>query len=236
MLVVNGILLEGRLTVEAGDLGALHLEHTTIEPGTSSLVVEAGPGAADQNDQLRLVLSRSITGRLTLAESVAALEVHESIVHQGTGLAIRGAAGADSPGVPTVIRASTIHGGVRARTLEAENSIFTERVIVARRQTGCIRFCYLARRSLVPRRFRCLSNEGAAGMRVVPEFTDVAFARPAYMQLAAHGAPELHTGADDEGELGAFHFLQQTQRLANLRASLGEYLRLGLEAGAILVT
>jgi hypothetical protein len=36
--------------------------------------------------------------------------------------------------------------------------------------------------------------------------------------------------------MGAFRFLQQPQREANLRMSLGEYLRFGLEAGLVFST
>jgi hypothetical protein len=42
---------------------------------------------------------------------------------------------------------------------------------------------------------------------------------------------EITTGAEDGGEMGAFHLLQQAQRIANLRTALDEYLRVGLEAG-----
>jgi hypothetical protein len=33
--------------------------------------------------------------------------------------------------------------------------------------------------------------------------------------------------------MGAFHFLQQPQRKANLLSALDEYLRFGLEAGTV---
>jgi hypothetical protein len=36
--------------------------------------------------------------------------------------------------------------------------------------------------------------------------------------------------------MGAFNFLQQGHRLKNLRSSLDEYLRFGLEAGVFFVT
>ena len=36
--------------------------------------------------------------------------------------------------------------------------------------------------------------------------------------------------------MGAYNFLQQAQRMGSLRTSLDEYLRLGLEAGILLVT
>ena len=53
---------------------------------------------------------------------------------------------------------------------------------------------------------------------------------PGYCQLAAHCAPEIVSGADDESEMGAFHDLFQPQRTANLRARLDEYTPAGMEA------
>jgi hypothetical protein len=59
------------------------------------------------------------------------------------------------------------------------------------------------------------------------------FGRPAYMQLSASCPAAITTGAEDGGEMGAFHLVQQAQRLANLRNALEEYLRVGLEAGVL---
>ncbi len=56
------------------------------------------------------------------------------------------------------------------------------------------------------------------------------------MQLATAGPPEIATMAENDGEMGAFRFLAQPDRLKNVRTSLEEYLRLGLEAGIFLAT
>jgi len=61
------------------------------------------------------------------------------------------------------------------------------------------------------------------------------FGHPASMQLSASCPTAITQGAEDGGEMGAFHLLQQPQRLANLRTALEEYLRVGLEAGAFFV-
>ncbi|MEO0998513.1 MAG: hypothetical protein AAFX58_13435, partial [Pseudomonadota bacterium] len=54
------------------------------------------------------------------------------------------------------IARTTVFGRVQAHTIElGENSIFDGRVTVARRQTGCMRFCYVAPGSRTPRRYRC---------------------------------------------------------------------------------
>ena len=56
------------------------------------------------------------------------------------------------------------------------------------------------------------------------------------MQLGIASPCEISTGADDEDQMGAFHFLGQAHRIKNLRAALDAYLRFGLEAGIFFVT
>jgi hypothetical protein len=61
-------------------------------------------------------------------------------------------------------------------------------------------------------------------------------AEPGFGQLAASCPREISAGADDEGEMGAYGFLQQRRRVANLTSQLDTYLRFGLEAGLFYVT
>jgi hypothetical protein len=191
---------------------------------------------ATNNERLAVTVERSITGRVKVAEAASALEVRDSIIENSNGVAI--AAGDAS------VQTSTVLGRTTVRTLRAGNSIFTGKVTVQRRQTGCVRFCYLPRTSAVPQRYRCQPATAALAKRVIPQFTgalygaagNAPYGEPAYGQLALSCASEILIGAEDEGEMGAFHFLQQSRRLANLRASLDEYLRFGLEAGVFLVT
>jgi hypothetical protein len=207
--------------------------HTTLVPtaGAASLAVASGPQPEQRNDSLRLVLERCVSGPLAVAEEVTAVSVTDSIIdaadgHHGVAVA--------APA--TDIQSSTILGGVQARTLDAGNSILTERVTVERRQSGCVRFCYLPLSSAAPRRFRCQPASQEAAERVVPRFASVSYGQPVYGQLSPSCPDEIARGAEDEGEMGAFHFLQQPRRIDNLRASLDEYLRFGLEAGIFLVT
>lgn len=68
-------------------------------------------------------------------------------------------------------------------------------------------------------------------MNYKPSFTSEKYGKPNYGQLSQFSLPEISTGAEDNSEMGAFNYLQQPQRETNLRASLNEYLRFGLEAG-----
>ena len=76
-------------------------------------------------------------------------------------------------------------------------------------------------------------TRAAIQARLTPQFTSTDFGQPGYAQLSLRCAIEITTGADDGSEMGAFSFLQQPQRRANLLAALDEYLRFGLEAGMI---
>lgn len=79
-----------------------------------------------------------------------------------------------------------------------------------------------------------IENEIATWLK--PIFTDLRYGHSGYAQLYLQCPVEILEGAEDEAEMGVFHHLQQPQREANLRASLDEYLRVGLEAGIFYVT
>jgi len=235
VLWCNGVLIEGALNLVAAGgegLAALHVDHCTLVPAAGGL------GVASGHENLTIALTRSICGRLRASGRMKRIRVVESALDAGTGLAL------DAPDVAVAITAATIIGRTEVQQLEAENSIFTRRVDVARRQNGCMRFSFVPFGSHTPRRHRCQPDlalvsaadptaEAVTLARVVPDFTDEAFGAPAWLQLAATGPVEIAAGADDGAEMGVWWFLRQPQRQANLRASLDEYLRLGLEAGLI---
>jgi hypothetical protein len=153
----------------------------------------------------------------------------------GPGPALSGPGG--GPGAPTTILSSTIFGGANVRALAlASESIFYEPVVAQRRQIGCVRFSFVPPGSVVPRRFRCQPPDEATAGAVRPSFTSTTYGDPGYAQLTATCPRAISAGAADEGEMGAFHIVQSTQRVANLTANLDEYLRFGLEAGVFFAT
>jgi hypothetical protein len=224
-LVLDGLLLEQPVTVAAGDLGRLRIAHCTLPPASAGLTV------APSNGSLSVELEQTIAGPLDLGEAPR-VQIGDSIVDAGDGQAILAAQ------ATVDVRESTISGATQARTISASNSIFTGVVAVRHRQTGCVRYCYLPLASVVPRRFRCHPVDEAAAARVAPAFTslDLRTGPSAYGQLATLCPAEITGGADDEGEMGAFNFLKNAQRLSNVTSRMDEYLRFGLEAGVVFVT
>jgi hypothetical protein len=152
----------------------------------------------------------------------------------------------------TVLRC-TIIGAIMVHAIKlAEDSIFYGKVKVARRQQGCMRFCYVLPGSRTPRRYECqpdlaiLSAENELRLKakqqngkvieeelimirrlieeeVIPRFVSEHFGNPAYCQLSTDCASEIQKGAEDESEMGVFHDLYQPQRESILRMRLDEY-------------
>ena len=85
----------------------------------------------------------------------------------------------------------------------------------------------------MPRRYRCRPDpEDQADVgKSVPHFSSLQYGKAEYAQLSTLTPDIIRRGAEDEGEMGAFHHLYQPQRETNLRIRLAEYLRIGLEAG-----
>lgn len=240
-LWIDGPWLEGDLTLEdaaGAGLARLRLAHTTIVPGRGRL----GIGAA--HERLRVELVRAICGPIESDAPEVELAVRDSAIDA----ADTGDPAVTLPAGHAAFARSTVVGAVEVQRFDASNSIFTGLVVAARRQSGCVRFSFVPAGSLTPRRFRCQPDlalaeaegdaaaEALALARTVPEFAGVSLAHPAYLQLAQRTPASIRSGADDGAEMGVWHHLRQPQREANLRVSLDEFLRLGLEAGPLFAT
>lgn len=161
--------------------------------------------------------------------------------------AIAGSAGGEHPAPAATLERVTVLGHSYFRELAMANEcVFTAPVRCEKRQSGCVRFSYAAPGSETPRRYRCQPDEAAKDLdeaartlvlaRVRPEFTSVRYGEAAYCQLSPGCAREIAQGAEDGGEMGAWHMLLNPHREANLRMRLDEYLPFGLEAGLIFMT
>jgi hypothetical protein len=240
-LVLEGLLIEGTVTAVAGDLGGLRLADCTVVPGGTRVWVESLGSPGGDNGALEVELERTICGGVELAAGVPELSIRTSILQADDAVA--------APDATVRVDACSIVGSTKVRSLHADNSIFTGAVTVSRRQVGCLRFCFVPRdpETSTPRRYRCqpdlaLRDVDDPGMqaliegRVVPVFTSTDYGDPGYAQLGGQCPVEIRAGAENGAEMGAFMFLRQPQRSANLRAALDEYLRLGLEAATLPVT
>ncbi|HVZ41621.1 MAG TPA: hypothetical protein VHI13_20240 [Candidatus Kapabacteria bacterium] len=224
------------------------------------------------NNRLVVNITSSIVGRLLVPLEMRSLTITDSIVdgldgpaiyggesvvlefdampHSiggGTGGSLAHGMGDLLAGAPTSIIRSTVFGPVFVAELAyASESIFTDIVEARRRQSGCVRFCYLPVESKTPRRYHCQPETAAssditvvsdnAARRVVPEFTSTHYGDPGYAQLTITTAIEIRTGAEDGSEMGVYCQLKGPQREANLRIGLDEYMRLGLDTGIFFVT
>jgi len=275
-LTLDGILVAGRGVQVEGDLRTLMVRHSTLVPGWSlepncDPQRPAEPSVELIDSRACVVIEHSIVGSIQVNDNEvntepARIRISDSVV-DATGTdcdspeceAI-GASGSRLAYAVLTVSSSTVIGRVMAHAIElAENSIFLSRVTVARRQMGCMRFCYVRPDSRTPRRFNCQPDlveravtaamagtlatdapqQGALDMerwRVRPQFNSTRYGRPTYCQLAETCAAEIVRGADDESEMGVFHDLFQPQRLANLRARLDEFAPAATDTGIILET
>jgi hypothetical protein len=245
-LVLDGLLVEGKLTVLMGDLHSLLIANSTLVPSKGGLTVKAG------NDNLNIGFDYSITGNITINSPITELRVQNSIVTGNGGDAI------NAQMSKMVIEKSTILGEVEVQILEAGNSIFTDHIQTVRTQVGCARFSFIPLGSKTPRRYRCqpdtalINHAGFLGLDspadltpgqramiihvLKPAFTSVLYGHHAFGQLSHTCPEEIKTGSEDGSEMGVYNNLKQPQRETNLRVALEEYLNLGLDAGMIFVT
>jgi hypothetical protein len=256
-----------------GNLCDVTIRHCTLVPGWS-LDCECGPCQGEEpslvlsNTTACIKIEHSILGSIEVETNDAMTEpvqlcLSDSILDATENKlpALNGVESNLAYARLTMVRC-TVFGEVLAHEIAlAENCIFNAQVCVARRQRGCVRFCYLPPESRTPRRYECQPDlvinavndqyakdqvkmtaaELAAALaaeqaRVQPEFNSTRYGTPAYCQLADACAEEIKTGADDESEMGAFHDLYQPQRAANLRARLDDYTPAGMDAGIIYAT
>jgi hypothetical protein len=238
-LALDGVLLEGDVTVAPGDLGRLALRHTTVVPGTGGVAVTAPTSADDDNGRLTVEITRSIVGPVVIAARGPELDVSRSVIDARTA-----AAAVRAVECRVGLDRVTVLGAVAAEELSASDCLLDGRVTVARQQSGCLRFSYLSEGAVAPRRYRCQPDLALADVtdparaaairaRLTPVLTSTSYGDPAYARLDDRADTALLTGASNGASMGVFADVQEPQRMTNLAAVLEEYLRLGLEAGVI---
>jgi hypothetical protein len=264
---LDGLLITGRgVSVSGAEdrstgspcAARLTIRHCTLVPGWSldgacQPTVPNKESLETRNVRAQIAIHQSILGPIEVHEDEVhsdpiPIEISDSIVDamDGERPALIGPQARHAHAVLTVKR-STVWGIVQVHAVKlAENSIFNDCVYVARRQIGCMRFCYVAAHCRTPRRYGCqpdlvLKREGLSAAarqyeteRVRPHYTARRYGMPAYAQLSLHCAREILEGASDGSEMGVFHDLFQPQRFANLRARLEEFTPAGMDAGVLI--
>jgi hypothetical protein len=280
---LDGLLIAGRGLQVEGSIAGVIIRHSTLVPGWS-LDPDCEPSQLEEpsvditNTHPCITIEHSIIGSIQVNIDEVGLDpilirISDSILDatgsdcDGPACEAIGAFGSSiAHAVLTVVR-STVFGRIDTHAIElAENSIFMGTVRVARRQLGCMRFCYVRPVSRTPKRYNCQpdlaervaaseltqaakdDNQTTPGTeaidtvkllaqeRVRPQLNSTRYGTPTYCQLAGNCAEEIKRGADDESEMGVFHDLFQPQREANLRARLEEYIPAREDVGIILAS
>ena len=171
----DGLMIAGLPVNIQGELSHLTIRHCTLLPGSTiqhncEPDRPAEPSLILLKTQASLCIQNSIIGSIQIkldevGKDPIAIRIDDSILdatdsHQE-------AIGSDAELMAHAVltmRRSTVLGYIEIHAVElAENSIFTGHVRVARRQRGCMRFCYVdaglhaAKEdcSRTPRRYRC---------------------------------------------------------------------------------
>jgi hypothetical protein len=236
-------LVPGWALTPAGQPPAADVGQPTLLAGQPQTAYVGQPTLLVDEAGWQVTIQRSIVGGLWInQEATAALS--ESILDAGgpTAVAYAGADGVSGGGSLT-LQGCTAVGKVHATlvTLISDSIVWAwlapgDSWIAAggaalwsdRIQQGCVRFSYLPAGSVTPSQFEC-QTQGPG----VPEpvFYSLQYGDPGYCKLSPFTDDSIRRGADDEGEMGAFHFVLAPQREDDLRARLQEYIPVSLEFG-----
>ncbi|RFP10994.1 hypothetical protein D0T25_27160 [Duganella sp. BJB488] len=268
--IAPGLAADGDGGTNTGDLCQVWIRHSTLVPGWG-LSCDCRPTHPGQPSVVLdgsaacLRIDHSITGPVQVAgaDEAAPIVVTDSIIDAMdiSQPAIAGTQGDIALALLTIAR-STIVGEVAVHAItRAEDSLFLGKVEVARRQTGCVRYCYLPAASRTPRRHRCQPDDAIAAarakvdadttltpaqraarkalvsadtaLRVRPHFESLRYGSELYARLHPSTAAEIAAGAQDGSEMGVYHDLFEPQRLALLNARLAEYVPATFEAATL---
>ncbi len=264
-LTLTGVTIAEHALELKGEFGMVAIDHCTIVPERAdaerhhvAVAVTAMP--------CPVTITSSIIGEIRVTSPEVgndpiALSISESIIDASRheGHAVCGAE--DRPAYAALsLDRCTLLGDINVfETTGAKDSIITGRFFSRRRQVGEIRFCYLPQGSHVPPRIGCqpdgaikkvdddlaskligqadadwLRNTEPA--RVRPRFDSTGFGRPGYGRLSLDTATEITHGAEDDGELGAFHDLWEKRRIDDMTTRLAEFTPIGVDLDIVFET
>jgi hypothetical protein len=229
-------------------LGQLDLTHCTLVPGWSvhedgEPRYPAAPAIVAEPAGTTVAISRSVVGGIRSTEFTT-VNIADSIVDatDPTNVAYAALDNQNGGGALT-LTGCTVVGKVHAVLLTlVSNSIlwgalaqgdkapWVSALVADRKQEGCVRFSFLPYQAVTPRQFKCVTRALASPQ---PYFFSLRYGHPAYVKLLVSTDDTIRRGADDGGEMGAFHFLLAPQRESDLQVRMQEYLPVTLEFGLI---
>jgi hypothetical protein len=228
-------------------LAELNLTHCTLVPGwsvktTGEPQYPTAPALIAEPSGVQIVTQYSILGAIRAANMVT-VNLSDSILDATDRAGVAYAAlDGESGGGALTLTGCTVVGKVHAQvlTLVSDSIIWATAsnnwvsgLIADRLQKGCVRFSFLPVNAQTPRRFECVEQALASAQ---PIFFSLRYGDRRYLKLLACTDDSIRRGADDGGEMGAFHFVLAPQRESDLTIRLQEYLPVGLNAGLIYQT
>lgn len=225
-------------------LAKLGLTHTTLVPGLALNITGAAQFPAQASllgelSGLQVTVKKSILGEILLHE-LANGNLADSILDAcgPTAVAYAGLDGASAGGSLT-LQGCTVFGKIHTTLLAmmtdcivwarlAAGDTWTSPLTADRKQQGCVRFSYLPAGAVVPRQFECVQHMQDSPQ---PLFYSMRYGDPHYAKLWPSTDDSIRRGAEDGGEMGAFHFVLAPLRETDLLVRIQEYLPVGLEFG-----
>ncbi len=171
-LRLDGLLVAGRSLQIEGHIAGVIIQHTTLVPGWS-LKPDCEPDQLEEpsiditNSHPCLTIEHSILGSIQINNDEVDYEplqirISDSVLDatgsdcEGPACEAIGAFGSSIAHAYLTIVRSTVFGRIDVHAINlAENTIFMGSVKVARRQLGCMRFCYVKTCSRTPKRYHC---------------------------------------------------------------------------------
>jgi hypothetical protein len=212
---------------------------------TGEPVASSDPSIVVTAVEAGLTLTRAISGPIA-ADTGGTTRICSSIVDATSPCCVAyTASDLASAGADLHVEDSTIIGKVHTRTIPlASNTIFLARrprrdpwpaaVWASRRQTGCVRFCYLPFDSITPSRYQCLPTSAANQPALEPKFITLRYGRPGYALLSGDVPMAIWQGADNGSQIGVYYQIQETESVRNVQLRAPEFLPVLLEAGIFL--
>ena len=248
-LLISGVWIAGQLLI-TGEAAAIQVADSTFVPGLSLTrngepTSPGDPSIIITATGVALTLIRAITGPIA-AGAGATAHICSSVIDATSPYCVA-YAGLDlvSAEADLHVENSTIIGKVRPRTmLLASNTIFHAHrarrdpwqaaVWAARRQVGCVRFCFLPFDSITPRRYNCLPADAAGEPALEPSFITLRYGHPSYALLSGDVPMAIWHGADNGSQLGVYQQIQETEAVRNVQLRAPEFLPVCLESGIFL--